>query len=58
MATNFEPHKCVIYVQTTKICTHQNKAIHSTSFKETEPLIHTLGFNLQLQIRLTPWDLS
>ena len=29
MATNFEPHKCVIFVQSTKIGTHKNKAIHS-----------------------------
>ena len=26
---NFEPHKCVIFVQSTKIGTHENKAIHS-----------------------------
>ena len=29
MATNFEPHDCVIFVQSTKIGTHENKAIHS-----------------------------
>ena len=29
MATNFEPHKCPIFAQSTKIGTHQNKAIHS-----------------------------
>ena len=29
MATNFEPHECVIFVQSTKICTQENKAIHS-----------------------------
>ena len=29
MATNFEPHECVISVQSTKIGTHENKAIHS-----------------------------
>ena len=29
MATNFEPHECVIFVQSTKIGTHENKAIHS-----------------------------
>ena len=27
MATNFEPHESVIFVQTTKIDTHENKAI-------------------------------
>ena len=29
MATNFEPNKCVIFVKSTKIGTHENKAIHS-----------------------------
>ena len=29
MATNFEPHDCVVFVQSTKIGTHENKAIHS-----------------------------
>ena len=29
MATNFEPHECVNFVQSTKIGTHENKAIHS-----------------------------
>ena len=29
MSTNFEPHECVIFVQSTKIGTHENKAIHS-----------------------------
>ena len=29
MATNFEPYKCVIFVQPTKIGTEENKAIHS-----------------------------
>ena len=24
MATNFEPHECVIFVQSTKIGTHEN----------------------------------
>ena len=27
-ATNFEPHEWVIFVQSTKIGTHENKAIH------------------------------
>ena len=31
MATNFEPHKCVIFVQSNKICTHENKAIQSNT---------------------------
>ena len=30
MTTNFEPHEFVIFVQSTKIGTHENKAIHST----------------------------
>ena len=32
LATNFEPHKCVILVQSKKIGTQENKAIHSTLF--------------------------
>ena len=30
MTTNFEPHECVIFVQSTKIDTDENKAIHSS----------------------------
>ena len=37
MATNFEPHKFVIFVQSTKIGTHENKAIHSISITEFCP---------------------
>ena len=29
MATNFEPNECVIFVQSTKIGTHENKIIHN-----------------------------
>ena len=29
MATNFEPQECVTFVQSTKIGTHENKAIHN-----------------------------
>ena len=29
MATNFEPHECVIFDWSMKIGTHENKAIHS-----------------------------
>ena len=29
MAMNFETHECVIFVQSTKIGTHEIKAIHS-----------------------------
>ena len=32
MATKFEPQECVIFVQSTKIGTHENKAIHSMHF--------------------------
>ena len=31
MTTNFEPHECIIFVQSTKIGTQENKAIHSTT---------------------------
>ena len=31
IATNFEPHKYVIFAQSTKIGTQENKAIHSTT---------------------------
>ena len=31
-ATSFEPHECVIFVQSTKICTDKNKAIHNKRF--------------------------
>ena len=33
MTTNFEPLECVIFVQSTKIDTHENKAIHSEHIK-------------------------
>ena len=33
MATNFEPHECVIFAQSTKIGTHENKAIYSNTYK-------------------------
>ena len=32
MATEFEPHECVIFIQSMKIGTHKNKAIHSTLY--------------------------
>ena len=31
MATNFEPHECMMFAQSTKIGTLENKAIHSIS---------------------------
>ena len=30
MATNFEPNECVIFVESTKISTHENKAIYNS----------------------------
>ena len=32
MATDFEPHECDNFVQSTKIGTHENKAIQSITF--------------------------
>ena len=29
MTTNFEPHECLIFLQSTKIITHENKTIHN-----------------------------
>ena len=29
MATNFDPQECVVFIQSKKIGTHENKAIHS-----------------------------
>ena len=28
LTMNFEPHECIIFLQSTKIGTHENKAIH------------------------------
>ena len=36
MPTNFESHECVIFVQSTKIGTQENKAIHSIFYWEGE----------------------
>ena len=33
MATNFEPHECVIFIESAKIGTHENKGIHSNCQK-------------------------
>ena len=30
MTTNFEPDECVIFAQSMKIGTHENKSIHSS----------------------------
>ena len=43
MATDFEPYECVIFVQSTKIGTHENKAIHSIL-----PVSLTSDFNVGL----------
>ena len=37
MASNFEPHECVIFVQSTKIGTHKNKAIYSIAAQNNSP---------------------
>ena len=45
-ATKFKPHECVIFVQSTKIGTHENKAIHSMWFV-TSVVEYTLsGFTI------------
>ena len=31
IATKFEPYECISFAQSTKIGTHENKAIHSMS---------------------------
>ena len=36
MATNFEPNEFIIFVQSMEICTHENKAIHSTYLKRCQ----------------------
>ena len=41
MTPNFEPHECVIFVQSTEIGTHKNKAIHSM------PLIIYFGIMIE-----------
>ena len=41
MATNFDSHECVIFCQSTKIGTHENKAIHSSDI--TTVLFKKLG---------------
>ena len=41
MTTNFE-HECVIFYQTRKIGTHENKAIHSMLSSD----FHTKGYKL------------
>ena len=33
MATNFEPHEGVSFAKSTKIGTHENKAIHSKTYR-------------------------
>ena len=40
MTTNIDPQECVIFVQSTKIGTHENKAIHSSlerNYKQLQP---------------------
>ena len=49
MATNFEPHECVIFVQSTKIGTHENKAIHSSFNEKTFKLEIHLCIQVSMQ---------
>ena len=46
MTTNFEPHDCVIFVQSTKIGTHKNKAIHI--------IVLLLWFSLSVSMVMCP----
>ena len=46
MATNFEPHEYVNFVQFTKIGTHEYKAIHSILGKEDISVFQTPYFLL------------
>ena len=54
MATNFKPQECVIFVQSTKIGTQENKAIHSTFYV---PIEETFGLNIMVLL-LEGLDLS
>ena len=45
MTTNFDPHECVIFVQSTKIGTNDNKTIHSNKVWETLQIVF---FSLKL----------
>ena len=51
MATNFEPHESVIFVQSTKIGTNENKGIHSISYIHWLgiPQYLLLGFNFKIE---------
>ena len=57
MATNFEPHECAIFVQSTKIGTHENKAIHSSNFDKDSNFgsIWTVVLTLKIWIWLNWW---
>ena len=41
-ARNFEPNECVIFVQSMKIGTHENKAIHCYMYKNNSPHLNIL----------------
>ena len=44
LAMNFEPHKCVIFVQSTKIGTHENKAIPQYSIIISHSKYYIFGY--------------
>ena len=56
-ATKFEPDKWVILVQSTKIGTHENKAIHSTLFIKyrTKDTLSSYGHRVKARINLSAY---
>ena len=44
MATNFELHECVIFVKSTKMGTHVNKAVHSNTTPCSQPYLNIMSF--------------
>ena len=53
MATNFEPHEYVIFVQSTKIGTQENKAIHSMLYGDNS--FYEFFFCFPLSLSLVPF---
>ena len=51
MATNFEPLKCVIFAQSTKICTQENIAFRSILLLSC-CLIKLIGFGMDMNIEI------
>ena len=54
MAQNFETHECVIFVQSRKIGTHENKAIHSIYISVSHTVITSSPYLTQCEYQLTP----